>query len=98
MAGRRKAKRMLPKIITGDDGYSYREAGTELFHGGQRPVCGVENRSSKALPQAGQSKVSFGEVGDSTGNSPGRGESLSFSSSSRRAASSRRREEPKKPK
>jgi len=98
MAGRRKAKRKAPGINTGMEGYWFQEAGTVLVHGGQRPLGGMVYRRSKAFPQDGQSKVPFGKVGDSTGSSPGKGESLSFSSSSRRAARSRRWEEPKKPK
>ncbi len=85
-----------------------------MVHGGQRPVggalsChpelveglskgGMEYSSSKGLPQIGQSKVSFGKVGDGGGSSPGRGERVSVSRSSRRAARSKRWDEPKKPK
>ena len=98
MAGRRKAKRKAPGIITGVERYWFQEAGTELIHGGQRPLGGMVYRRSKALPQDRQSKVPFGKVGDSTGSSSGRGEWLSVSSNSRRADRSRRWEEPKKPK
>ena len=89
---------MALRKVTGAEENLFAKQRTELVHGGQRPVGGMEYRCSKALPQAGQSKVSFGKVGDSTGSSPGRGESLSVSRSSRRAARSRRWEEPKKPK
>ncbi len=70
----------------------------ELVHGGQRPVGEMVYRSSKALPQDGQSKISFGKVGEEGESSPDRGEWASDSRSSRRAARSRRWEEPKKPK
>ena len=98
MAGRRKAKRQAPGKITGVEEYLFHEQRTELVQGGQRPLGGMEYRRSKALPQDGQSKVTFVRVADSTGSSPGKGESLSFSSNSRRAARSRRWDEPKKPK
>ncbi len=74
MAGRRKAKRMAPGIITGVEGYSFQEVRTELVHGGQRPVGEMVYRSSKALPQDGQSKVSFGKIGEDGENSSERGE------------------------
>ena len=90
MTGRRKAKRMAPGKITGVDGSLFQGKGTELVHGGQRPVGGMIYRSSKAFPQDGQSKVSFDKVGDSVGSSSGRGEWVSVSRSSRRAARSRR--------
>jgi len=98
MAGRRKAKRQATGNISGVEEYLFEEQRTELVHGGQRPFGGMEYRRSKALPQDGQSKVSFGKVGDSEGSSPGRWEWVSVSSSSRRAARSKRWEEPKKPK
>ena len=90
IAGRRKAKRKAPGIITGVEGYSFQEARTELVHGGQRPVGGMVYRRSKAFPQTGQSNVSFGKVGDGGGSSSGRGEWVSVSRSSRRAARSKR--------
>ena len=98
MAGRRKVKRKAPGKITGVEGYSFQEVRTELVHGGQRPVGGVEYRCNKAFPQIGQSKVSFGKVGGGGGSSSGRGEWVSVSRSSRRAARSGRWDEPKKPK
>ena len=90
MPGRRKGKRKAPGIITGAEGYLFQEERTELVHGGQRPVGGMVYRRSKAFPQSGQSKVSFGKVGDGVGSSSGRGEWVSVSRSSRRAARSRR--------
>lgn len=98
MAGRRKAKRMAPGKITGVEEYLFQGKRTEPFHGGQRPVGGALSlsrggmiyRRSKAFPQIGQSKVSFGKVGDGRGRFSGRGEWVSVSRSSRRAARSRR--------
>jgi hypothetical protein len=58
-----------------------------LVHGGQRPVGGMVYRRNKALPQIGQSKVSFGKAGESWS---GREGWLSVSRSNRRAARSRR--------
>lgn len=96
--GRRKAQRQAPGIIAGVNGYWFREKRTELIHGVQRPVGGMVYRCNKAFPQIGQSKVSFGKVGDGRGSLSGRGEWLSDSRSSRMAARYRRWEEPKKPK
>ena len=90
MAGKWKAKRQAPGIITGVEGYSFQEERTELVHGGQRPVGGMVYRRNKAFPQSGQSNVSFGKVGEGVGSSSGRGEWVSVSRSSRRAARSRR--------
>jgi len=90
MAGRWKAESTAPGIIAGVEGYSYQEERTELVQGGQRPVGGMEYRRSKAFPQIGQSKVSFGKVGDGWGRLSGGGEGVSVSRSSRRAARSRR--------
>ena len=98
MAGRRKTKRQAPGIITGVEGDLFREERTELDHGGQRPVGGMVYRCNKAFPQIGQSKVSFGKIGEAEESSSGRWAWVSVSRSSRRAARSRRWEEPKKPK
>ena len=57
MAGRGKAKRKAPGIITGMEGYSFQAKRTELVHGGQRPVGGMVYRRNKAFPQIGQSNV-----------------------------------------
>ena len=56
---------------------------------------GMVNRSSRALPQDGQRRVSFSKAGESWS---GRGRRLSFSRSNRRADRIRRWDEPKKPK
>jgi len=99
MAGRRKTKRQAPGITTDVEEYLNQEQRTELVHGGQRPVGGMEYRRSKVFPQIGQSKVSFGKAEEGEESSTGKGgEWLSDSRSSRRAARSRRWEEPKKPK
>ena len=58
----------------------------------------MEYRRSKALPQIGQSKVSFGKAEEGGDSSTRREEWLSDSRSRRSAARSRRWEEPKKPK
>ena len=88
----------MPGIITGIEEYLFQAERTELVHGGQRPVGGMVYRCSKAFPQIGQSKVSFGKIGEAEESSSGRGAWVSDSRSSRRAARSRRWEEPKKPK
>jgi hypothetical protein len=98
MASRRKAKRKLPGIITGVEGYLFQVERTELVHGGQRPVGGMVYRRSRAFPQIWQSNVSFGKVGEGGESSSDRGEWVSVSRSRRRAARSRRWDEPKKPK
>ena len=90
MAGKRKAKRQAPGIKFGVEEYSFHEARTKLVHGGRRPVGGIVYRRNKAFPQIGQSKVSFGKVGEGGGSSSGRGEWLSVSRRMRRAARSRR--------
>jgi len=61
-------------------------------------VGGMEYRCSKACPQIGQRKVSFGGIEEGGGSSASGGERVSVSRSSRRLARSRRWEEPKKPK
>jgi hypothetical protein len=98
MVGRRQAKRQAPGITTGVEECLHPSERTKLAHGGQRPVGGMVYRRSKALPQIGQSKASFGKVGEARESLSGRGAWVSDSSSSRSAARSRRWEEPKKPK
>ena len=59
---------------------------------------GMVNRCNKAIPQIGQSNVSFGKIGEGGESSSGRGAWVSDSRNSRRAARSKRWDEPKKPK
>lgn len=61
---RRQAKRQAPRITTGVEKSMNQAERTELLHGGQRPVGGMENRRSKALPQIRQSKEFLGKEGD----------------------------------
>jgi hypothetical protein len=55
---------------SGVDRYLFTKQRTEMDHGGQRPVGGMECRSSKAFPQTGQRIGSFGKVGEDGGSSP----------------------------
>ena len=96
--GRRKAKRQAPGITTGVEECLNEAERTELVHGGQRPVGGMENRRSKVLPQIGHSTNSFGKDGECKRSMSGIGDGESASRNSRRAARNRRWEEPKKPK
>ena len=88
----------MPGIITGIEENLFQEQRTELVHGGRRPVGGMVNSRSKAFPQLGQSKVSFGKDGEAEARSSGSGAWMSVSRRMRRAARSRRWDEPKKPK